>query len=343
MAAQVLQAVCGDAAPYGEAPGNGQVVCIDFSSPNIAKPFHIGHMRSTVLGNALCRIHRHLGAEVHGINHLGDWGAGFARLARGQDLREVEPYRGAVSMSEENTFASDVSERRVMEAAIWSHAEAVACRLRKTGKVADTVVLKLKLGQRVAPGPRGYPLLTRRSTLREPTDDGDVTRPDPDREVTGGDGDADGPDDIGVDDGGGVTEGGCGDFSGDFMCPCTSNRDCASGFCIPTDEGLMCTVACVDVCPVDCLTITDNGERDELAARTRAPLLNPAQPLYVSAPLVQTGRVMVKDENLCVHCGLCAARCPTAAWDMQKSKVHAPHATDAGRSAEQWKDLKKAG
>ena len=106
--------------------------------------------------------------------HLGDWGAGFARLARGQDLREVEPYRGAVSMSEENTFATDVSDHRVMEAAIWSHAEAVARRLRKTGRVADTVVLKLKLGRRVAPGPRGYPLLTRRTTLATPTDDGQV-------------------------------------------------------------------------------------------------------------------------------------------------------------------------
>jgi len=80
MAAEVLTAICADAAPYGPAGDNGQVVCIDFSSPNIAKPFHIGHMRSTVLGNALCRIHRHLGAEVHGINHLGDWGMPFAKM-----------------------------------------------------------------------------------------------------------------------------------------------------------------------------------------------------------------------------------------------------------------------
>ena len=80
MAAQVLTAIAADAAPYGQAAGNGQVVCIDFSSPNIAKPFHIGHMRSTVLGNALCRIHRHVGAEVHGINHLGDWGMPFAKM-----------------------------------------------------------------------------------------------------------------------------------------------------------------------------------------------------------------------------------------------------------------------
>lgn len=80
LAREVLSAIQSDAAPYGRARGNGQVVCIDFSSPNIAKPFHIGHMRSTVLGNALCRIHRHVGATVHGINHLGDWGMPFAKM-----------------------------------------------------------------------------------------------------------------------------------------------------------------------------------------------------------------------------------------------------------------------
>ena len=80
LAKQVLTAIASHAAPYGPAARNGQVVCIDFSSPNIAKPFHIGHMRSTVIGNALCRIHRHVGAEVHGINHLGDWGMPFAKM-----------------------------------------------------------------------------------------------------------------------------------------------------------------------------------------------------------------------------------------------------------------------
>ncbi len=80
MAKQVLTAIQTDAAPYGKSAANDQVVCIDFSSPNIAKPFHIGHMRSTVIGNALCRIHRHLGATVHGINHLGDWGMPFAKM-----------------------------------------------------------------------------------------------------------------------------------------------------------------------------------------------------------------------------------------------------------------------
>ena len=56
--------------------------------------------------------------------------------------------------------------------------------------------------------------------------------------------------------------------------------------------------------------------------------MNPSQSLYVSAPLPQTGRVMVKDENVCVHCGLCAQRCPTAAWDMEKFELDIPYAAD---------------
>jgi NADPH-dependent glutamate synthase beta subunit-like oxidoreductase/ferredoxin len=86
--------------------------------------------------------------------------------------------------------------------------------------------------------------------------------------------------------------------------------------------------ACIDVCPTDCLTITQGGEEAELRTRLRAPARVTAQPLVVSGALPQTGRVMVKDENLCVHCGLCAERCPTAAWDMQKSTIHWPHAGD---------------
>ena len=89
--------------------------------------------------------------------------------------------------------------------------------------------------------------------------------------------------------------------------------------------------ACIDICPVDCLTITHNGDEADLRARLKAPAKNLTQPLYVSAPLPQTQRVMVKDEDLCVHCGLCAERCPTAAWDMQKSYVHWPHAADEAR------------
>jgi NADPH-dependent glutamate synthase beta subunit-like oxidoreductase len=88
--------------------------------------------------------------------------------------------------------------------------------------------------------------------------------------------------------------------------------------------------ACIDICPVDCLTITPNGTEQQLRERLRAPALEPTQPLFVSAALTQTARVMIKDENLCVHCGLCAERCPTAAWDMQKSTVYWPHAADGG-------------
>ncbi|MBW1688078.1 MAG: DNA polymerase IV [Deltaproteobacteria bacterium] len=105
---------------------------------------------------------------------LGSWGLEVARLARGEDLREVEPYRAAVSYSEENTFGSDVSDRSVLESALITHAEAVARRLRRDRLAARTVVLKLKLARRRAAGPRGYPLLSRRATLREPTDDGGV-------------------------------------------------------------------------------------------------------------------------------------------------------------------------
>jgi len=89
--------------------------------------------------------------------------------------------------------------------------------------------------------------------------------------------------------------------------------------------------ACIDICPVDCLTILANGSETDVRAGLRAPALDLGQPLFVSAPLKQTGRIMVKDENLCVHCGLCAERCPTAAWDMQKSTLHWPHA-DTGNS-----------
>ncbi len=86
--------------------------------------------------------------------------------------------------------------------------------------------------------------------------------------------------------------------------------------------------ACIDVCPVNCLTITANGEEDDLRTRLSAPAENEDQMLYVSEDLPQTGRVMVKDEDLCVHCSLCAERCPTAAWDMQKSEILIPYARD---------------
>jgi formate dehydrogenase beta subunit len=75
--------------------------------------------------------------------------------------------------------------------------------------------------------------------------------------------------------------------------------------------------ACMDICPVDCINFTDNGEEAELRERLRVPARNTSQDLYVS-DVLKTGRVMVKDEDLCLHCGLCAERCPTGAWDMQK-------------------------
>jgi len=95
----------------------------------------------------------------------------------------------------------------------------------------------------------------------------------------------------------------------------------AADLCIECD-------ACIDICPVNCLTITVNGDEAELRERLSAPAVNPDQGLYVSAELPQTSRVMVKDEDICVHCGLCAERCPTGAWDMQKSQVLIPYVAD---------------
>ncbi|MDE3082372.1 MAG: FAD-dependent oxidoreductase [Acidobacteriota bacterium] len=84
--------------------------------------------------------------------------------------------------------------------------------------------------------------------------------------------------------------------------------------------------ACIDICPVQCLTITTNGEENDLRGRLSAPSPNRDQPLFVSGALPQTGRVMVKDENVCVHCGLCAERCPTSAWDMEEFTLEIPYA-----------------
>jgi ferredoxin len=88
--------------------------------------------------------------------------------------------------------------------------------------------------------------------------------------------------------------------------------------------------ACIDICPVDCLTITWNADEDVLRTRLTARTLHPEQALYVSDALPQTARVMVKDEDLCIHCGLCAERCPTAAWDMRRFELLQPY---AGRPA----------
>ncbi len=75
--------------------------------------------------------------------------------------------------------------------------------------------------------------------------------------------------------------------------------------------------ACVDICPTDCITFTENGEEMELRERLSAPSTEYNQDLYISG-ILPTGRIMVKDEDVCLHCGLCAERCPTAAWDMHK-------------------------
>jgi len=83
--------------------------------------------------------------------------------------------------------------------------------------------------------------------------------------------------------------------------------------------------ACVDICPVDCINFTDNGEEMDVRARLRAPSTEKSQDLYVSGAL-KTERVMIKDENVCLHCGLCAERCPTGAWDMQKYLMEMEHA-----------------
>jgi len=85
--------------------------------------------------------------------------------------------------------------------------------------------------------------------------------------------------------------------------------------------------ACIDICPTDCLTIIpDLGSEVELRTHTLAPATNLDQPLFNSSPLKQTGRLMVKDENVCLHCGLCAERCPTYAWDMRRFVVELPQA-----------------
>jgi len=88
--------------------------------------------------------------------------------------------------------------------------------------------------------------------------------------------------------------------------------------------------ACVDICPTDCITFTANGDEGDLRTRLSAPALNKTQALYISGEL-KTGRVMVKDEDVCLHCGLCAERCPTGAWDMQKFLIEMTHAGPAGR------------
>jgi formate dehydrogenase beta subunit len=100
---------------------------------------------------------------------------------------------------------------------------------------------------------------------------------------------------------------------------CDIQTDFMADLCIECD-------ACIDVCPVQCLTITESGEEPDLRSRLSAPAINLLQDIYVSEALPQTERLMVKDEDVCVHCGLCAERCPTAAWDMSKFELLLPYA-----------------
>jgi len=98
----------------------------------------------------------------------------------------------------------------------------------------------------------------------------------------------------------------------------------AANLCIECD-------ACVDICPMDCITFTPDGDPSDVATRLRATHLHADQDLYVANGL-RTGRVMVKDEDVCLHCGLCAERCPTGAWDMKKSLLDMSHAGETPRT-----------
>lgn len=95
-----------------------------------------------------------------------------------------------------------------------------------------------------------------------------------------------------------------------------------------TDQLCIECDACIDICPTQCLTITEDGDAVDVTTRLTATVENPDQPLFASGQLTQTGRIMIKDENVCLHCGLCAERCPTAAWDMQKSTLGIAYAGD---------------
>jgi NAD-dependent dihydropyrimidine dehydrogenase PreA subunit len=98
----------------------------------------------------------------------------------------------------------------------------------------------------------------------------------------------------------------------------------ADNLCIECD-------ACVDICPVDCITFTAESEEADLRTRLKAPATNlDAGPLRLR--IAGHGRVMVKDEDVCLHCGLCAERCPTGAWDMQRFTLEITHAGAACQS-----------
>ncbi|NMF99304.1 FAD-dependent oxidoreductase [Aromatoleum toluolicum] len=109
----------------------------------------------------------------------------------------------------------------------------------------------------------------------------------------------------------------------DFKLACAETARCLNCDVATVFKPKLCIEcdACVDICPTECITFTRNGEEDELRGRLKAPSHNAEQALYLAEGL-KTGRVMVKDENVCLHCGMCAERCPTGAWDMQKFQVN---------------------
>jgi NADPH-dependent glutamate synthase beta subunit-like oxidoreductase/ferredoxin len=117
---------------------------------------------------------------------------------------------------------------------------------------------------------------------------------------------------------------------------CDIQTDFVANLCIECD-------ACIDVCPVNCLMITDNADEDVLRNKIKTPAENPEQAIFVSEDLPHTGRVMIKDEDVCIHCGLCAERCPTAAWDMKKFELLIPYALDEENSPENTKKVSGLG
>jgi NADPH-dependent glutamate synthase beta subunit-like oxidoreductase len=108
---------------------------------------------------------------------------------------------------------------------------------------------------------------------------------------------------------------------------CDAQTVFAPKLCIECD-------ACVDICPMDCITFTQNAEEKELRTQLKAPAENITQDIYVS-DVLKTGRIMAKDEDVCLHCGLCAERCPTGAWDMQKFFLEMTHAGPGCRNKPQ--------